>query len=162
MGLPFLPQRIKELMPAALELYSPRHALDYCGNFADFVASRILISCWRSPDSPYFGDCRDRRGDQARHRSRCVRRSDCVVLSMLDFTRSKMEANLRGASDWKSSGGVTAFVIVASLQRNGHHGSNLNNSGCKMNSSHLQNRTIASSVSPKRRSESNSNGFADV
>ena len=46
--------------------------MDYCGNLADLVASGILVSRWRSPDSPYFGDRRDRGGNQARHRSRGV------------------------------------------------------------------------------------------
>ena len=72
-------QGTKGLIRAPSELYFRRHALDYCGNFADSVASRILLSCWRSPDSHYFGDCRDYRRDQARHRSRCVRPSDCVL-----------------------------------------------------------------------------------
>ena len=53
-------------------MYNHRYALDYCGNLADLLASGILVSCWRSPDSPYFGDRRDRGGNQARHRSRGV------------------------------------------------------------------------------------------
>jgi hypothetical protein len=53
-------------------MYNHRYALDYCGNLDDLVASGILVSCWRSPDSPYFGNRRDRGGNQTRHRSRGV------------------------------------------------------------------------------------------
>ena len=46
--------------------------MDYRGNLADLVATGILVSCWRCADSRYFGNRRDRGGDQARHRSRGV------------------------------------------------------------------------------------------
>jgi hypothetical protein len=59
-------------------MYNQGYALDYCGNLADLVASGILVSCWRSPDSPYFGNRRDRGGNQARHRSRGVA-FDCAL-----------------------------------------------------------------------------------
>jgi hypothetical protein len=36
--------RIKGLLALHFEMYYPVHALDYCGNFADFVALRILVS----------------------------------------------------------------------------------------------------------------------
>jgi hypothetical protein len=48
------------------------YALDHCCNLDDFVAVRILASRWGSPDSPYFGDRRDRGGNQTRHRARGV------------------------------------------------------------------------------------------
>ena len=45
------------------------HALDYCGNLADIVATRFLFSCWGSLDSHYLSDRCDRGRNQARHRS---------------------------------------------------------------------------------------------
>jgi hypothetical protein len=48
------------------------YALDHCCNLDDFVAVRILASRWGSPDSRYFGDRRDRGGNQTRHRARGV------------------------------------------------------------------------------------------
>ena len=43
--------------------------MDYCGNLADIVASWILVSCWRRPNSHCFGDRRDCGRNQARHGS---------------------------------------------------------------------------------------------
>ena len=51
-------------------MYGRNHALDYCGNTADLVASRILVTRrWRL-NSHYFGDCRDRGGYPTRHWAR--------------------------------------------------------------------------------------------
>jgi hypothetical protein len=54
-------------------MYIHIYALDYCGNFADLLASRILVSRWRNPNSPYFGYSRDRSSNQARHGSRSMK-----------------------------------------------------------------------------------------
>jgi hypothetical protein len=65
-------QRTKGLITARFEMYNETHALDYCDNFADIVASGILVSCWRRLNSHYFGHHRDRGRSKARHRSRSV------------------------------------------------------------------------------------------
>ena len=67
-----LTDNIPGLITSRFEMYNQRYALDYCGNLADLVASGILVSCWRSPGSSYFGNRRDRGGNQARHRSRGI------------------------------------------------------------------------------------------
>ena len=43
--------------------------MDYCDNLADIVASGILVSYWRRPNSHCFGDRRDCGRNQAGHRS---------------------------------------------------------------------------------------------
>ena len=65
-------RRIKDLITSRFENYDQRYALDYCGNLADIVASGILVSYWRRPNSHCFGDRRDCDRNQARHRSRSV------------------------------------------------------------------------------------------
>jgi hypothetical protein len=65
-------RRIKGLITSRFEKYDQRYALDYCGNLADIVASRILVSYWRRPNSHCFGDRRDCGRNQARHGSRSV------------------------------------------------------------------------------------------
>ena len=65
-------QRTKGLITARFEMYNETHALDYCDNFADIVASGILVSCrWRA-NSYRFGHRCDSGDSQARHRSRSV------------------------------------------------------------------------------------------
>jgi hypothetical protein len=65
-------RRIKGLITSRFEKYDQRYALDYCGNLADIVASWILVSYWRRPNSHCFGDRRDCARNQARDRSRSV------------------------------------------------------------------------------------------
>ena len=48
------------------------HALDYCDHLADILASRLLVPCWRRPNSHCFGDRRDCARNQARDRPRSV------------------------------------------------------------------------------------------
>jgi hypothetical protein len=61
---------IKGLLTWWFGTYAHKYALDHCGNFVDHVAFRIFVPCGRSPDSPYFGDRRDRRDHQTGHRAR--------------------------------------------------------------------------------------------
>ena len=65
-------QRIKGLITSRLKKYKQHYDLDYCGNFTDILASGILVSYWRRPNSYYFGDRRDCDRSQARHRSRSI------------------------------------------------------------------------------------------
>ena len=61
--------RLKKLIISRVELYRQSHALDYCGNLAHIVASRILVARWRRANSHYFGDRCDRGRNQACYRS---------------------------------------------------------------------------------------------
>ena len=64
--------RIKGLLTLHFEMYYSGHALDYCGNLADFVALRILVSCWRRPDSYYSSHRCGGHRHPACHRSRGI------------------------------------------------------------------------------------------
>ena len=69
---PLRDRTIKGLITSRFDNYDQRYALDYCGNLADIVASGILVSYWRRPNSHCFGDRRDCGSSQARYRSRSV------------------------------------------------------------------------------------------
>ena len=64
--------RIKGLNISRFDKYGQGYALDDCGHLANIVASWILVSYWRRPNSRCFGDRRDFGGNKARHRSRSV------------------------------------------------------------------------------------------
>ena len=102
---PLRDRRIKALNTSRFEKYGHRYALDYCGHLADIMASWILVSYWRRPNSHCFGDRRDRGGNKARHRSRGVGSGPVTAL-----TSELMPWN-RGCPLWRLAAPTYSFRI---------------------------------------------------
>jgi len=71
-SISFARSQNKSLEHIAIRKVWSGYALDYCGHLVDIMASWILVSYWWRSNSHCFGDRRDRGGNKARHRSRCI------------------------------------------------------------------------------------------
>jgi hypothetical protein len=70
---------IKGLLILPFVQYAESYALDYCGNLADLLASRTLVSYWWRPDSPYSGHRGDCGRGQAGHGPEFVVGTDAIA-----------------------------------------------------------------------------------
>ena len=94
--------------------------MDYCDNLADIVASGILVSYWRRPNSHCFGDRRDCGRNQARHRSWSVGVEPICQLSRKKFRPNNSQSDRQHPAerflvDFKTSSGTFRNVNAAEM-----------------------------------------------